>query len=44
MSIGNITRGADTLSKAGLNEVLGHLTFTEICEGELLEEVRLQLF
>ena len=35
---------ADTLSKAGLNEVLGHLTFTEICEGEHLEEVRIQLF
>ena len=34
----------DTLSKAGLNEVLNHLTFSEICEGELLEEVRLQLF
>ena len=35
---------ADTLSKAGLNKVLGHLTFTEICEGERLEEVRIQLF
>ena len=35
---------ADTLSKAGLNEVSDHLTFTEICEGERLEEVRVQLF
>ena len=34
----------DTLSKAGLNEVLGHLTFIEICEGELFGEVELQLF
>ena len=34
----------DTLSKAGLKEVSGHLTLSEICEGELLEEVRIQLF
>ena len=34
----------DTLSKAWLNAVSGHLTFTEICEGEHLEEVRIQLF
>ena len=35
---------ADTLSKAGLKEVSGHLTLSKICEGELLEEVRIQLF
>ena len=35
---------ADTLSKARLKEAAGYLTLSEICEGEAMEEVRLQLF
>ena len=35
---------ADILSKAGLNMVSGHLTFTKICEGELFGEVELHIF
>ena len=35
---------ADSLSKEGVNMALGHLTFTEICEGEIFGEVALQLF
>ena len=35
---------ADTLSKAGLKEAAGYLTLFEICEGEALEEVKIQLF
>ena len=35
---------ADTLSKAGLKEDMGYLTLSEICDGEAIEEVRMQLF
>ena len=35
---------ADSLSKAGLNMASGHLTFTEICEGEIFGKVSLQFF
>ena len=35
---------ADSLSKEGIKEVVGYLTLSEICEGEAMEEVRLQLF
>ena len=35
---------ADTLSKEGLHMAPGHLTFTEICKGELFGEVKFQLF
>ena len=34
----------DSLSKEGLNMVSGHVTFIEICEGEIFREVALQLF
>ena len=34
----------DTLSKAGLKEDVGYLTLSEICDGEVMEEVRMQLF
>ena len=34
----------DTLSKAWLKEDVGYLTLSEICDGEALEEVRMQLF
>ena len=35
---------ADTLSKAGLMKDVGNLTLSEICDGEALEEVIMQLF
>ena len=35
---------ADSLSKDGLLVSLDHLTFMEICKGELYGEVNLQLF
>ena len=35
---------ADTLSKEGLMEDVGYLTLSQICDGEALEEVRMQLF
>ena len=35
---------ADTLSKARLMKDVGNLTLSEICDGEALEEVRMQLF
>ena len=34
----------DSLSKVGLKEAAGYLTLSKICEGEALEEVRIQLF
>ena len=34
----------DSLSKEGLNMDSGHLTFTEICEGEVFGEVALEIF
>ena len=35
---------ADSLSKDGLIMASDHLTFTEICKGELFGEVNLQMF
>ena len=34
----------DTLSKEGLKKDAGYLTLSEICDGEAMEEVRMQLF